>query len=230
MFESGVGVINVPLMAGMATGSRTTRSSHPYLLRRMSEVATLVAQRPIAIGLPFWQYTKAELVSALAERPESMGKCSLDVVAKSSVSCIHHPRHTKSRQCGVCPACIDRRQAMLCAGIREGSWEYEYDLFSIDGTRAPPSDQLEFMKAIIAQVHDFASISPELDLPDRLRGWLLGTEVATSEDGARPWLAVLRKYRSELLALADAYRDCVVPWAVWLGPPAHKVESYERHC
>lgn len=227
MFESGVGAVNAPMMSGMATGGRTTKSSHPYLLRRMSELATLIALRPIDIELPYWQSTKAELVAALATQGGEIGAGSLADVARKSISCVHYPRHTKHRQCGVCPACIGRRQAMACAGIVERDEEYEYDIFAKDPLRLPSADKLSFMKAVIAQVHDFAAINDELDLPDRLRSWFLGPAgIASSEDGARPWLAVLRKYRLEWLGLAESQRDCILPWASWLAPSDNDTSRY----
>ena len=227
MFESGVGAVNAPMMSGMATGGRTTKSSHPYLLKRMSELATLIAMRPIDIELPYWQSTKAELVAVLGSQGGQMGADSLAEVARKSISCVHYPRHTKHRHCGVCPGCIGRRQAMLCAGIVDSDQEYEYDLFSNDPSRLPSADKLDFMKAIIAQVHDFSAINDNLDLPDRLRSWFLGPAgIATSEDGARPWLAVLRKYRLEWLGLAQAQRDSILPWALWLDPSDNDTSRY----
>src|SRR5207248_1475877 len=38
IFESGIGVINLPLMAGMLVGARTTKGCHPEFLRIMSEI------------------------------------------------------------------------------------------------------------------------------------------------------------------------------------------------
>jgi hypothetical protein len=73
MFESGTGAINAPLMAGMATGGRTTKSSHPHFLRKMSELASLMCQRRISVELPYWQLTKGEMVKALADLGLQMG-------------------------------------------------------------------------------------------------------------------------------------------------------------
>lgn len=56
VFESGVGALNVPPMAGML-GSMVTRGCHPGFLRRMSELTSLVFERDADFILP----TRAEL-------------------------------------------------------------------------------------------------------------------------------------------------------------------------
>lgn len=219
MFESGTGAMNLPMMAGMATGARTTRGSHPAFLRRMSELGSLVAGRRVDIELPFWNKTKAEIVRTLQE--DRLGD-----VARDSVSCVHHPRRTKYRQCGVCPACIGRRQAMEAAGVSESSMDYEYDIFASDNPRVPPKSKLDALKATLAQVGDLAHVSPNGDLPETLRSWFLGTGIVQKDPDAGPWLAVLRRYRSEWLNLAQRHRDDAIPWASWLLPPENE---HERH-
>ena len=52
VFESGIGAINLPLLAGMV-GSRATRGSHPHFFRLMSRLASLAAGREVAFHLPF---------------------------------------------------------------------------------------------------------------------------------------------------------------------------------
>ena len=53
-------------MAGM-TGSMSTRSCHPEFLRRMSRLVSLVTGREIIFRLPFYQWTKGEMVRAMNE-------------------------------------------------------------------------------------------------------------------------------------------------------------------
>jgi hypothetical protein len=206
MFESGTGAINAPLMAGMATGGRTTKSSHPQFLRKMSELASLMCQRRISVKLPCWQLTKGEMVKALAD-------LGLGNAALQSVSCAHLPRRSAHRQCGICAACITRRQALTYAGIREPANEYEYDIFASDPSRIPPKHKRDDLKAVLNQVLDFESIGPSLALTPKLRHWLLGTSIIGHEDEAKPWLDVLWRYRCEWVQLAHASRDAALPWA-----------------
>jgi len=117
MFESGVGAINMPLMAGMV-GSKATRSSHPQFLRLMSRLASLVAETNIEFCLPFLHRTKGEVTKVLAD-------FGLHALAVKTTSCVGYPlRHSLAKQCGICPACIFRRQAMLTAGISEPNGSY----------------------------------------------------------------------------------------------------------
>lgn len=64
VFESGIGAINVPLLAGMV-GSRPTTGCHPEFFRLMSRLASLVAARDITFRLPFFSRTRGEMVRAI---------------------------------------------------------------------------------------------------------------------------------------------------------------------
>ena len=83
IYESGVGAINLPLMHGMATGARTTKSTHPHFLRLMSDLVSRVAERRIDLILPHRDRTKAEIVRTLAEY-------GLADIARSTVSCLDY--------------------------------------------------------------------------------------------------------------------------------------------
>ena len=120
MFESGIGAINLPTMAGMV-GPMTTKSAHPKFLRLMSRLASLAADGEVEFRLPFFDRTKGEVVRSLAES-------KLEELAHLTASCVHYPlRHSRHKQCGVCPACVSRRQAMAVAGITEPEDTYKYD-------------------------------------------------------------------------------------------------------
>ncbi len=65
---------NVPLLAGME-GSQATRSCHPAFVRSMATLLSLVAERPIAVRLPYFGFTKGEVVkAALAHRVTAIGE------------------------------------------------------------------------------------------------------------------------------------------------------------
>ncbi len=61
-------------------------------------------------------------------------------------------RHSQAKQCGVCPACLFRRQAMHVAGIAELEHSYKYDIFSACGSEPIPVDRLKYLKAFLMQV------------------------------------------------------------------------------
>jgi 7-cyano-7-deazaguanine synthase in queuosine biosynthesis len=126
IFENGVGSINLPLMTAMLTGGLATRGSHPTFLQQMSSLASAVTESSVRLSLPFSTMTKAQMLDPLRERP-------LALWAQSSRSCVHSSlRISGKNHCGVCPACIERRQAFAVAGI------HEYNCYSTDIFSKPP--------------------------------------------------------------------------------------------
>jgi len=209
MYENGVGVINLPLMHGMATGARTTKSSHPRFVRLMTDLVSRVAERRIDYSLPHRSRTKAEIVRALFED-------SLADVALETVSCVHYPLRRKAKQCGYCPACIGRRQALILAGIREPGGRYEYDLFGpSEITNSIDPAKLTGIKATLMQVDRLADLRRR-PLPDWFLQYALGTGVENSVAALEGWLDVLLRYRSEWLDLVESGQSKGWKWAGWL--------------
>jgi 7-cyano-7-deazaguanine synthase in queuosine biosynthesis len=171
LFESGVGAINLPLMAGMV-GSKTTRSSHPEFLRRMSKLASLVADSEVKFTLPFEDKTKGEIVKALAA-PE------LSPLAARSASCVHFPiRHKKYKQCGLCPACIFRRVALASAKIKEPNDAYRHDFMGqAERINALPEKRLAYLKAFLLQVARLRNIEKHDHLPPVFERHVVGTGI-----------------------------------------------------
>jgi len=132
VFENGVGAVNFPLMTGMLMGAFTTKGSHPTFLREMSSFCSKVLDSEMSFHLPFGDMTKGEMLKSLRGH-------GLDAWLSSSRSCVHTSMRVKGIQhCGVCPACIERRQAFSVAGI-EDETAYQVDVFSnppISGTEA----------------------------------------------------------------------------------------------
>jgi 7-cyano-7-deazaguanine synthase in queuosine biosynthesis len=196
VFESGIGAINLPLMAGMI-GSKATRGSHPHFLRLMSHLASLTAEREVSFCLPFGTRTKGEVVKELAEK-------GIKGVGLSTVSCVHYPLHDRvHKQCGVCPACIFRRQALMVAGIREPQDTYKYDLFG-QGYESKGIDEshLTYLKAFLLQVANLGPLEPGVHVPPRVQRHLLGTNVVSPGESITPFLDLLSRYRDEWLGLA----------------------------
>jgi 7-cyano-7-deazaguanine synthase in queuosine biosynthesis len=209
VYENGVGAINLPLMHGMSTGARTTRSSHPAFLRQMSHLLTHLSGRPVEFTLPHRGLTKAELVKTLAMD-------GLDHVATSTVSCVHYPVRGEAKQCGWCPACIGRRQALLVAGIAEAEGVYECDLFCPPrATDQIDSKKLRNLKATLLQVDRMAQLN-QRPLPDWFLRHSLGTRVEVNADSLEEWIGVLLRYRSEWLELSALGQSKGWKWANWI--------------
>jgi hypothetical protein len=211
VFESGVGAVNLPLLAGMV-GSKATRGSHPHFLRLMSRLVSLTAGREIVFHLPFLDKTKGQVVGQAA----ALG---LQELALSTVSCVHYPLHARPhKQCGVCPACIFRRQAMAVAGIEENG-VYQHDLFGLDHENYQvQEDDLEYLKAFLLQVVNLGPLQSGGPVPHRVRRHLFATNVVSTEESMVPFLRLLSRYRDEWLGIAAEGKDRGLAWANLLEP------------
>lgn len=207
VFESGVGAINLPLMAGMV-GSKATRSCHPEFLRLMSQLLTLVADREITFRLPFMDKTKGQMVKSLADE-------GLEDLALSTVSCVHYPlREKPHKQCGICPACIFRRQAMLVGGIREPSGTYKFDLFGPQQVvNNIPDCRLKYLKAFLMQVAHLSVLDSQDEIPRSLRRHLFGSGIVGHGESPQPVIELLRRYRNEWLTIAAEGKEQGWHWA-----------------
>ena len=211
MFESGIGAINLPLMAGMV-GSKATRSSHPEFLRLMSSLVTLAAKRQIEFRLPFMDQTKGEMVKGLAE-------LGLKKLACATMSCVHYPLRERNKQCGVCPACILRQQAMMVAGIREPRGTYKYNPFGPSRqVNRIPEKRLRFLKAFLMQVAHLSVLDTQGDLPRSLRRHLFGSKIVSHGESPHPIIELLRQYRHEWLDIIADGKERGWHWASLLSP------------
>jgi hypothetical protein len=213
VFESGVGAINLPLMAGMV-GAMTTKSAHPKFLRLMSLLASLVAGASVEFRLPFFDRTKGEVDRNLAE-------AGLDELAHLTASCVHYPlRHSRQKQCGICPACIFRRQAMTVAGIAEPDDTYKYDFMGTPGgVSRIPSKRFLHLKAFLMQVASLKDVCAGMPLPRPVARHLDSTEVLADGHRREAVTALLARHRDEWMAIASDGNRKGLPWARLLTAP-----------
>jgi 7-cyano-7-deazaguanine synthase in queuosine biosynthesis len=197
VYESGVGAVNLPLVSG-GPAWRTTRSTHPEFLRRMGELVSHVNDSDVRYRLPFLHRTKGEMAGNLA-------RLGLAELALNSVSCITHPlrRGHTQRQCGYCPACVFRRQALWHAGIREPTDFYLTDVFG----GQPTERQLAALIAFRQQAARLADLDGPV-VPAFFRRHLLSTQIVSSDEELAPFVSLFRRYRREWIALE---RDARLP-------------------
>lgn len=124
-FENGVVSLNLPV-ADEVLRSRASRTTHPEALAMLSEIAARVLGRSLEMRNPFLFMTKTEVVQSI----DAHG--ARDLIAHSC-SCAHS--FFKARQqahCGTCSQCIDRRIAVLAAGLGECDHAEDYvsDVFT----------------------------------------------------------------------------------------------------
>jgi hypothetical protein len=138
-------------------------------------------------------------------------------------------RERPHKQCGVCPSCIVRRQAMAVAGIEEPG-VYKYDLFgSAEAADAVPEDGLMYLKAILLQVANLGPLDPDSRVPDRVRRHLLATSVVSREECMAPFLRLLSRYRHEWLDIAAQGMEPGWAWTNLLAPVGAALVGEENH-
>lgn len=139
---------------------------------------------------------------------------------------LHLIRLPVSKQCGVCPACIFRRQAMSTSGIDEAGETYRHNLFgdAEAANRVEPRRLLP-LKAFSVQANKLAALD-EGDAPHFFRNHLVGTEVVGRGEPLAPYVALFRRYRREWLDLAGRGRSRGLAWADLLSPAVTASPSY----
>ena len=114
-------------------GTRSTRTTHPKVLKGFTDIISGVADRPLHVRNPFIWKTKQDIVEIIRN-----AQCS-DLV-KDSISCAHanwgvEPGKT---HCGECSQCIDRRFAVLAAGMATSD---PSELYGRDLLTSPRGDE-----------------------------------------------------------------------------------------
>jgi 7-cyano-7-deazaguanine synthase in queuosine biosynthesis len=173
VFENGVGAINLPLMSGMLGTCLSTRGAHPTFMRLMSDFCTQVTGQRILFNLPFLSATKADMLQRFR------GNDQLITWAQSTRSCVHSAiRVTGNPQCGVCPACIERRQAFLSADLPEDIESYLADIFE---NEPRDSDEADYFRALRRNAKEWIEGVPRTR--NRMTDHLSLTNVPTDQFG-----------------------------------------------
>ncbi len=127
-FENGVVSLQLPI-GSQVVGTLATRTTHPLGLRRMSELFDLVPGPGIPVENPYCLRTKTEVVTRLA----AFGAAEL---IPESVSCSAVQTRSKLHpHCGSCSQCIDRRVALMAAGLEEHDPSEGYETDVLLGAR-----------------------------------------------------------------------------------------------
>lgn len=107
--ENGVGAIGLPMSADH-WGARATKSMHPITLALMSNLVSLVIDRPFTIENLGLFETKGALVRCLNSEHGL-------AAARLTVSCDQATYMRRGDACGQCTSCILRRIALLSANL-----------------------------------------------------------------------------------------------------------------
>lgn len=123
-YENGIISLNLPICA-QVVGGRATRTTHPRVINGFHKLLSMVAGKPFTVENPFIDKTKGEVV-------ELIGKAGCKDLIGSSISCTHTWEMTREHShCGTCSQCIDRRFAVIAAGLEQHDpiGHYKYDVF-----------------------------------------------------------------------------------------------------
>jgi hypothetical protein len=128
-YENGTVSLNLP-PAGQVVGARATRTTHPRVLNGYSLLLRHVLGRSFEVENPFRWHTKSLVVRSIAE-----AGCAH--LVRHTTSCAKVRRTSRDRpHCGVCSQCIDRRFAVLGAGLEEHDPATGYEVDLLVGPRA----------------------------------------------------------------------------------------------
>ncbi len=124
-YENGIISLNLPLSA-QTVGARATRTTHPATLQGYASLLSKILEFPFGVINPSLWRTKADVIRKIAQ-------LGLSDAIRKTISCgsvITMKRNAP--HCGLCSQCIDRRIAILAAGLAEfdPADGYRKDVFS----------------------------------------------------------------------------------------------------
>lgn len=128
-YENGIISLNLPLSKD-AMGARSTRTTHPRVIRGFEEIFSAVLDENIEIDTPLQWLTKKEVTQKLKEY-------GFENLLGMTSSCTR-PHHwsKETRHCGLCSQCIDRRFTIMAAGLEENDPESNYKIDLLCGDRS----------------------------------------------------------------------------------------------
>ena len=133
-YENGVVSLNLPPV-GNVQGTRATRTTHPQTLERFQSLFSKIFDRSLRVDNPFFWRTKTEVVQTIAR----LGMADQIAFTRSCADV-----HNQTRQyahCGRCSQCIDRRFAVLAAGLQPFDPEEAYRIDLMTGPRDRVQDK-----------------------------------------------------------------------------------------
>lgn len=197
-YENGVVSINLPL-AGDVIGGRATRTTHPKVLRDLEKLFSALLERTIQIRTPLQWLTKTEVTLKLQEAGLA------DMLGMTS-SCTR-PRmwRQKQRHCGVCSQCIDRRFAVLAAGMGAYDPEDNYMCDLLLGDRGTGND-LRMALSYVSKFKQLAATPKErflVDFPEVISAIGSDQNLSADEAGAQLYGLFQRHARSVEEVISD---------------------------
>ena len=187
-FENGVVSANLPI-SPQVIGTMATRTTHPLALRSFNELLALLPGKPAGIENSYIGLTKTEVV----EKLRSQRVLELIPVTMSCTNV--YQRSDEHSHCGECSQCLDRRFALLAAGLAAHDPAGSYETEVMTGAR--PGDRSRTMAADWPRhAASFRQMS-EIDFSRRFEGELTRLLAAEPDSAAGQrrfaWLDIHRR-------------------------------------
>jgi 7-cyano-7-deazaguanine synthase in queuosine biosynthesis len=125
--DNGYVSVNPPINDQLV-GATASRGTHPKFLSLLNHLLDSVFEDTVQVTNPLWDRTRAEALGMLVDagHPELLALTH---------SCGKHRHRTEGKpHCGGCSQCVDRRFAVIIAGLQafDPIERYELDLFAAD--------------------------------------------------------------------------------------------------
>lgn len=133
-YENGFVSLNLPPV-GNVLGTRATRTTHPQTLNRFHAFFSLLLGRDLYVENPYFWRTKKDVV----EKIDQLGFG--DLIADTRSCADVRNLTTMHTHCGRCSQCIDRRFAILGAGLERFDPAEAYRLDLMTGERVTTIDK-----------------------------------------------------------------------------------------
>lgn len=148
-YENGVVSLNLPPV-GNVVGTRATRTTHPQTLSRFTRFFERVFEIGPRVDNPFFWRTKTDVVATISRL--NMG----NQIAHTRSCADVHNQTKQYTHCGRCSQCIDRRFAVLAAGLERFDPEEAYRVTLLNDAREGVIDRevaLSYMRSAQAFEH-----------------------------------------------------------------------------
>jgi hypothetical protein len=152
-YENGIVSLNLP-PSPQVVGARATRTTHPQFLNGFSELMRLLLDgRPFTVENLFWTKTKTDVVRLIDEA----GCCDL-IEPTTSCTRMRQLSHQHTH-CGSCSQCIDRRFAVLAAGLEGSDPGERYGVDLLVGER-PEGEPRTMLAAYLETANQITRMTP----------------------------------------------------------------------
>ncbi|MCP4184313.1 MAG: hypothetical protein GY761_13525, partial [Hyphomicrobiales bacterium] len=158
-YENGIVSLNLPPVT-YAVGTRATRTTHPQTLTRFTNLFGKILEIPVRIENPYFWRTKKDVVETI----NNLGFAA-EIAHTRSCADVYNMT-TQYPHCGRCSQCIDRRFAVIAAGLERFDPEEAYNIDLMTGQRANGVDKevaLSYVRSALAY-----EIMDQFDLEHRL--------------------------------------------------------------